>query len=217
VSSSAALSMQELATKGWTLLAGSVSSRFGEYLASYANWPARQLKLTRQLFDGLPMRISQGVIGESIVSAFGSSVRGGWHRGRTDTLESGAPPSFLPGFDFFTSTAVEPVRVSVINGGGRLARHDAPPIAAGQTVELGRGDLLIADCRTPRCWSEPLPRSLFWFSTVRPWMTQEMDILSLVEHDTPPRALAFFGAAQRPPGDVLEWLTASHRKREAPA
>jgi hypothetical protein len=211
MSASVALSIQELSTQGWTVVPGNLSPRVVAFIERHGGERARLIQVTRQAFDGLPLRITQALAGETILSAFGIGTAEGWHRGRSDTLESGAPTEFIPGFDCFAPAGAEPCRVEVIPGGGRLRRDDPLPLVTARTVELAPGDLLILDSRAPRHWPPEPPRHLFWFSIVRSWMTPQSRFDDLLDEDVPPRALRFYGVPFAPHRDVGAWIFDTHQ------
>jgi hypothetical protein len=208
------MSTQELATQGYTVVPGNISPRLRKHLLRYAESPHDLLGLTRQAFDGLPMRMTEALIGESVLSAFGVGVDTGWHRGRGDTVESSAPGEFIPGFDFATVPGPEPCSLELIPGSGRLRPDDAIPVQTLRRVNLEPGDQIILDSRLLRRWPDKRTGDVFWLSTIRPWLTPAMDFLGLLEPNAPPRALRFFGVPGAPSRDVGAWLVRSHRKRE---
>jgi hypothetical protein len=215
MSTTIALCMQELETRGWTVVEGCLSPQLQRHLArGYPNPNPSEMTLVRQAFDGLPMRITQGIVGEVILSQIKYGAEPNWHRGRYDTINSGAPPDFIPGFDLACILDGQPCQLEVIPGSGRLRANDPCPVGISQEVELRPGDLVILDSRLQRLWPQKRDRWVFWFSVIRPWLTPLNDFSMRLRPETPPRALRFFGIPQMPPRDVGEWLFRTHRKGE---
>jgi hypothetical protein len=209
-----ALCTQELGTRGWTLVEGCLSPQLQRHLArGYPSPNPSEMTLVRQAFDGLPMRITQGIIGEVILSQIKYGAEAGWHRGRGDTVASGAPAEFVPGFDFACVLDGKPCQVEVIPGSNRLTDDDPCLLEISREVELRPGDVLILDSRLQRRWPPERGHLIFWFSVIRPWLTPLSDFSKRLRPETPPRALRFFGIPQVPPRDVGEWLFRTHRKR----
>lgn len=209
-----ALCAQELETRGWTVVEGCLSPQLQRHLArGYPNPNPSEMTLVRQAFDGLPLRITQGLVGEVILSQVKYGAGEDWHRGRGDTVASGAPPDFVPGFDLACVLNGRPCEVEVIPGSGRLAAGDPPPLQIAQAFALAPGDLAIFDSRLLRRWPTGRGRHAFWFSVIRPWLTPLSDFSRRLRPETPPRALRFFGIPWLPHRDVGEWLFRTHRKR----
>ncbi len=209
-----ALCTQELETQGWTVVQSCLSPQLQRHLVrGYPNPNPSELTLVRQAFDGLPLRITQGLIGEVILSQVRYGEAEDWHRGRGDTVASGAPAEFIPGFDLSCVLDRKPCPVEVIPGSGRLTDDDPWPYQISQTVEVKPGDLAIFDGRLLRRWPPERSGWVFWFSVIRPWLTPLSDFSRRLRPDMPPRALSFFGIPRQPPGDVGEWLFRTHQKR----
>jgi hypothetical protein len=169
--------------------------------------------LVRQVFDGLPMRITQGMVGEVILSDISYGVQQGWHRGRSDIVNCGAPASFVPGFDMATVLDFKPCLIDVIDGSSRLAADDGCPTGLRQSVEIAPGDLAIFDSRLLRRWAEDRCQWVYSLSVIRPWITPVSDFSSKIHPDMPPRALRFYGCPWWPSRDVGEWIFRNHTKR----
>jgi hypothetical protein len=213
MSSTVALGIQELETRGWTIVEGCLSPQLQRHLArGFPNPNPSEMTLVRQAFDGLPMRIVEGLIGEVILSQVRYGVSQGWHRGRNDTIASGAPADFVPGFDLSCVLNGKPCTIEVVPGSGRLRTHDPVPEEIKQPATLAPGDLAIFDSRLLRCWPPQGADWVFCFSVVRRWLTPVTDFSKRLRPGTPPRALRFFGEPW-PARDIGEWLFRTYQKR----
>jgi hypothetical protein len=218
MSSKLLLCMQELKTQGWSIIRDNLSTRLITLLKQhYMNKTVPSLSLIRQSFDGLPWRISTGLIGEVVLSAIKVEPSHGWHRGRNDTVISGAPANFIPGFDLAININTEAIGLEVLSGSGRIS-IDAPyKFLARSILEIAPSDLVIFDSRLLRCWSPENNRAIFEFSVIRPWLTPLEDFTDKVRPDTPPRALKFYGIPGIPAKDISHWLFKNHQKRSLDA
>ena len=212
--STVALCMQMLETQGWVVIRQNLSPRLLTSLArGFPNPNPSELVLVRQVFDGLPMRIIQGLIGEVMLSAIKYGAQQGWHRGRNDTVSSGAPANFIPGFDLAAILDSESCSVDVIAGSGRLETGEDYPVEISQSIEIAPGDLAIFDSRLLRRWPSDRCQWVYSSSVIRPWITPLSDFSSRIGLDMPPRALRFYGVPWQPARDVGEWLFRNHTKR----
>jgi hypothetical protein len=181
------------------------------------NKKIEKLSLIRQAFDGLPLRIINGLIGEVVLSAIRVEASSEWHRGRDDTIISGAPPEFIPGFDLVINIGSETAGLEVISGSGRLPIDSPYELLDSRFIELVHGDMVILDSRILRRWISKNEGAIFWFSVIRPWLTPLDDFTNKVRPDTPPRALRFYGIPWIPAQDIGQWLFKNHRKRSSDA
>ena len=215
MSTTVALCVQELETRGWTVVEGCLSPQLQRHLArGYPNPNPSELALVRQAFDGLPMRITESLVGEVILSRVKYGAEPGWHRGRADTVASGAPAGFIPGFDLACVLDARPCPAEVVPGSGRLRADDPLPESICQAAELAPGDLAIFDSRLLRRWPPERGPRVFWFSVIRPWLTPLSDFSKRLRPETPPRARRFFGEPWWPARDVREWLFRTHKNKE---
>ena len=218
MSSLVSLCIQNLETQGWTVLKGNLSPQLTRHLArGFPEHNPSQLTLVRQAFDGMPLRIITGLIGEVVLSMIRSGAAPDWHRGRNDTIASGAPSQFIPGFDLATTIDSSPCILEVIPGSGRLSANDPNPSQISARVEVGPCDLAILDSRLIRRWSLETGKKVFWFSVIRPWLTPLDNFEREVRSNTPPRALRFFGLPWQPARDVGQWIFNTHNKRSTDA
>lgn len=208
--STVAACMQQLETQGFTLIERVVSARQLGGLAR-ANRERIDFLAVRRLFDGLPMRVMEGLAGPMVLSQVRYGTPAGWHRGRTDTVASGAPAGFVPGFDVSLALDGQPCTVDAIAGSARLGAEAILPSIAGTSVTFTAEDVVVFDSRTVRRWPDPRPDTIFWYSVIRPWMMPLMDVMASVPRDAPPRALAFAG--RRPSREIGEWLFSTHQGR----
>lgn len=218
MSSLVAYCIQELETQGWTILRGNLSQRLLSHFAR--GYPApnpSELILVRQAYDGLPMRIVEGLVEQAVLSAVRYGAEEQWHRGRDDTVRGGAPADFIPGFDLAATLDSAPCALEVISGSQRLGVDDPYPLQQSRSIELASGDLAIMDSRLLRRWSAQSAYWILWFSVIRPWLTPLDDFTDKIRPDTPPRALRFYGIPWRPARDVGQWLFHSHSKRNSDA
>lgn len=214
MSATVALGVQELATRGWTIVEGCLSPQLQRHLVrGFPSPNPSEMTLVRQAFDGLPMRITENLLGEVILSQVAYGVGTGWRRGREDTILSGAPADFIPGFDLACTLDGKPCTIEVIPGSGRLRANDPVPEEIKQVAQLAPGDLAIFDSRLLRRWPTERSDWVFWFSVIRPWITPVADFSNRLRPGTPPRALRFFGAPWWPSRDISEWLLRTHQKR----
>src|ERR1700688_612301 len=93
-----ALCTQQLETQGYTVVKDVLSEK---QIALLARGRERvpEFHVVRRGFEGLPMRIVEGLAGAMVLSAARYGTSNQWHRGRTDTVESGAPADFVASFD----------------------------------------------------------------------------------------------------------------------
>jgi hypothetical protein len=213
MSATVALGTQELETRGWTIVEGCLSPQLQRHLSrGFPNPNPSEMTLVRQAFDGLPLRIVDGLIGDVILSHVRYGVSEGWHRGRDDTVASGAPAEFVPGFDLSCVLNGKSCAIEVVPGSGRLGTKDPVPEEIKQLTQLAPGDLAIFDSRLMRRWPAEGARWVFSFSVVRRWLTPVTDFSKRLRPGTPPRALRFFGEPW-PACDVREWLFQTHQRR----
>lgn len=205
-----AMCMQQLESEGFTVV-DSVLSEKQITLLARGRHQAPEFALIRRVFEGLPMRIMEGLAGPMVLSMaqYGDSAE--WHRGRADTVASGAPADFIPGFDVAMTIDQRPGTVEAIAGSSRLAIADPVPAFVSRRIEFAPESLIIFDSRTLRRWPQDRGRDAFWFSVIRPWMTPLIDFTARLPKDTPPRAAQFAGRS--PSRSISEWLFATHAKR----
>jgi hypothetical protein len=216
MSSIVSLSTQLLATAGCAMLKQNLSLRLLKSLArGFPNQNPSELALVRQVFDGLPMRIVQGLIGEVILSAIKYGCEQGWRRSRIDTVASGAPAEFVPGFDLATVIDQEACRLEFLPGSGRLTADSVYPTQIARSVELAAGDLAILDSRLVRRWPDDRRHSIYMVSVVRFWLTPQQDFSGRISADLPSRALRFFGAPWQPAREIGQWLFHNHPERSS--
>ena len=216
MSSTLSFSRQTLATEGCAILRESLSPRLLKSLTrGFPSTNPSELTLVRQVFDGLPMRIVQELIGEVVLSAIKCGCESGWHRSRVDTIASGAPAEFVPGFDLATVIDQKLCRLDFLCGSGRLAADSAYPAQIYRSVELAPGDLAILDSRLLRRWPDDHGQHIYMASVVRYWLTPLQDISSRLSADLPPRALRFFGVPWQPAREISQWLFRNHPRRSA--
>jgi hypothetical protein len=200
------------------VLKGNLSPQLTRHLArGFPEHNPSKLTLVRQAFDGMPLRIVTGLIGEVVLSMIRSGATPDWHRGRNDTIASGAPSQFIPGFDLAATIDTSSCILEVIPGSGRLSVSDPNPKQISTPVELDPCDLAILDSRLLRRWSAESGKQVFWFSVIRPWLTPLDDFEPEIRSNTPPRALRFFGLPWQPAREVGQWIFTSHTKRSTDA
>jgi hypothetical protein len=203
---------QQLETKGFAVVRDVLSEKQIQLL-SRGSGKRPEFALVRRVYEGLPMRIVEGLAGAMVLSFARYGAPEGWHRGRTDTIESGAPLEFTPGYDVALVLESRRCSMEAITGSGRLGLTEPVPAAACVTLEFSPTDVVILDSRALRRWPVELHGRVFWFSVVRPWMTALMEFHDYLPKDTPPRARQFAGRI--PARDVGEWLFTSHAKRNS--
>ena len=214
--SQVALCIHRLETEGWTVVHRCLSTRF---LRNLARRSGRRppLQAAREACEGLPLRIIRGLIGDPILSSIGyveHCEAPAWHRGRDDTLASGAPVSFVPGFDLVLPVSPQGAEVDIASGSFRLSAQQAHP--SEQLVaplHVPAESLAILDIRMLRRFRLRPKNRIFTFSVVRPWLCPEIDLEPLLPSDLPRRTARFFGLTSRPGRDIRAWLLRSHRTR----
>lgn len=200
MSAAAPLVLQDLRTRGWTLLEAA-----GAWADLEAVAPA---VAARRSFEGALAEAAAGLLGPCMLSFARIGAPAGWHRGRADTVQSGAPPEFIPGLDLVR--AREPMRAALIPGSGRLRSGDPAPEALAVELSLRPDQALLLDTRLWRRWPAPAP-ALF-FSVVRAWLEPEADFRALAGAEASPADRLFFGAATQPATDVGRWLSGRERR-----
>ena len=85
------------------------------------------VRVLREAFEGLPMRIAQALAGEQVFSGAGVGVPAGWHRQRLDTVAAGAPSNFLPGVCVAGPVSSRAVDLDYVPGSARLPADAAVP------------------------------------------------------------------------------------------
>jgi hypothetical protein len=206
-----AASVQELMTRGYTRLDQCLSERL---LHKIATASAQRLdgRYVRQIYDGLPARIVERLIGRAVLSKVQHGLSPDWHRGRTDVTASGAPRDFLPGIDLIVALEGSPLTVDVVGGSGRLRDDEPIPFAFAARVEVEPQQVLLLDCRLYRRRHAGSPSCLA-LSVVRSWIVPEQRFAEADDPATPPRAADFFGRASAPSRDLAQWLARTHPKR----
>jgi hypothetical protein len=196
--------IQELTTRGYTVVANSVSDRLTGKIAG-AETPT--YRYIRQLYDGLPARIIENIVGSVIFSSLSSGYAGDWHVGRDDTLKSGAPRQLILGFDLVIGLDTDAPRViEVLPGSAKLLPHEIVPDSMSVPIALAPGATLILDSRLRRRF--PSDERVLGFSVIRDWLVPvevwpESDL-----DEVPDRAARFFGAECLPFTNLRDW----HRK-----
>jgi hypothetical protein len=204
--------IQELETRGWAVVEGCVSLQAQGHLRQGC-YNRAEIKIVHQIFDGLPMCVTQGLIGGVILSQVMYGGDANWNRGRSDTITSGAPAEFIPGVDLAFALGGKTCLVEVIPGSGRLSAGDPCPTDISQVVELAPGDLAIFDSRLLRRWLPEHNRWVFCFSVIRSWLMPLSDFSEALGAETQAGVPCFFDTPLSPPRDVGEWLFQTHQKR----
>ncbi len=165
----------------------------------------------REAYDGLPMRVAQEVIGEPIFSSARVGLPPGWFRARTDTVDSGAPASFIPGVCIAGPVGDMPAALAVVPGSARLPTEAEVPTELAIEVRLVPGDVAVLDSRCMGRWS--VPETIFQLSVVRAWVQPDLDASAMVGPDLPARAARFAGVASAPAATLESWLFERHERR----
>jgi hypothetical protein len=169
------------------------------------------LRVLREAYEGLPLRVAEQIAGEQVLSHAGVGVPAGWYRQRVDTVADGAPRAFVPGLSILGPVGAEPVTLSYAPGSARLP-HDAPvPVESATDIELAPGDVVVADSRCALRLSDPA--AVFQLSVVRAWLEPERDFTAFVTRDVLPRVARFAGVASVPAATPEQWLFERHERR----
>jgi hypothetical protein len=203
--------VQELLTSGYCMLDRCVSDRL---LGKIARSSSLRLdgRFIRQIYDGLPARIIEQVIGSAVLSRVDSAISPQWHRGRSDFSASGAPTAFVPGIDVVAALENSPLGIELLCGSGRLRDAEAIPFSFSGRVEINPTQLLLLDTRLFRRRVAGAGTCLV-LKIVRSWILPEEVFPEVDDPATPPRAAAFFGRDTAPSRDLAEWLQRTHPKR----
>lgn len=169
------------------------------------------VRVLREAFEGLPIRIAQGLAGEQVFSGAGVGVRHGWYRQRLDTVAAGAPGNFVPGVCVAGPVGGQAVDLDYVPGSARLPADAAVPEDLTARVRLAQGDVAVLDSRCARRWSHP--EQVFRLSVVRPWLEPERDGRELVGSDILPRVQRFAGVPWAPATTLEQWLFERHERR----
>lgn len=203
---------QALETRGWGVVPQSLSDRLVWKLKQRPSIDSN-LTLIRQVFEGIPRRLTEYFSGEQILSAYSHGAPAGWHNGRPDLSATRLPDSFAPGYDFAFYLGETGVSFSALSGFRQFGGEDEIVFGLANEAALDPGDFLLMDCRIWRRWPDEQRENIFWFTTVRPWISVSKDFSEHVRDKTPARALRFYGSACRPFRNVGDWIFAAHGKR----
>lgn len=203
-----AAAVQELTTTGYTCLDRCVSERLLRKIAR-GSGQALDGQYLRQIYDGLPARIVEQIIGPAVLSKVQRSLQSHWHRGRADITASGAPRDFVPGFDLVVALEGGPLTVGLVAGSGRLRDDEIIPEDFSATVALAPQQVLMLDTRLYRRHASGVQSCLI-LTVVRSWIAPEQHFAEAERPETPPRAAQFFGRFAAPSRDLAEWLVRTH-------
>jgi hypothetical protein len=166
----------------------------------------------RESYDGLPMRVAQKVVGEPIFSSACVGLPSGWFRARTDTVDSGAPASFIPGVCIAGPVGDVAAVLAVVPGSARLTSEAEVPAELAVEVGLAPGDVAVLDSRCMRRWSAP--QTVFQLSVVRAWVQPDLDGPAMAGPDLPARAARFAGVGSAPATTLESWLFERHERKQ---
>jgi hypothetical protein len=203
--------VQELLTSGYCMLDQCVSERL---LGKIARSSTQRLdgRFIRQIYDGLPARIIEQVIGSAVLSRVDSAISARWHRGRSDFSASGAPATFVPGIDVVAALENSSFNIELVGGSGRLRDGEAIPLSFSNSVEINPTQLLLLDTRLFRRRVVG-PETCLVLKIVRSWIVPEQVFPEADDPATPPRAAAFFGRDTAPSRELAGWLQRTHPNR----
>jgi hypothetical protein len=197
-------------TAGVAVLPVTWSDKLRQRLAAM---PADRLSLRvlREAYEGLPMRVAQGIAGEQVLSSAGLGAAPGWHRQRVDSVADGAPSRFVPGLCIAGPVGAAATTLWYVPGSASAPR-DAPVLESlALAAELVPGDVAVLDSRCMRRWSDPA--AVFRMSVVRTWIQPERDGRELITGDVSPQLARFAGSPWAPAETVRQWLFERHERR----
>lgn len=206
-----AVALEALATRGYAVVTGCVSRTLTDKVLR-GHVGRMSYEHVRRFWDGLPAFLCERSIGTCVFSALTrlpaerAGHQGAWHRGRGDTVASGAPRDFIPGFDLVVPLEAG-LEVLVLPASGRQLRDEPVDFESARAVPLAVEDLMILDSRLYRRFRGAA--QIVILSVVRDWIDPIEIQTDGIASTTPARAAAFFGRELLARTDMRDWLLAT--------